>query len=517
MLLTKPKMATAAGMTAVICFAIPLLARDERSERTELKAGQKAAEQAATVSAPQPTAQPSPTAPAAASAQASGRVRVGPNVHVSKALSDHAHWEVILAEGLGREGDLFAASMAFSPKDLEKAKPNSESGAVVAYASRDGGKTWAPVLDSNREFMPGPGQSFLRRFFQDPALACGPNGEVYFACNELSSYKSKVDAGEGRSIEVAQQKQWLRIVRSSDGGRTWQQAVNIGDFGQGFCERPFLTVDRTNGKYKGRIYCTTDDGLFVSNDGRSFRKVRSFARKPLGNPVVLADGTLAFAVGSIPMPRSWERRVREKHGLIGIRTSSDGGDSFSEEQFVATNRAADTPWLNISTPVMAAYPGQPGRLYVVWQDRLPSGRAGIRFAASADKGATFSKPVWLSEQPQEGAGYDAFVPSVAVNAAGAVAAAWYDTRALERGQAGWDVRLRASTDGGKTWAASVRVTEQTTLRGKKTLARADGVGHTAGLMADADGGFRCLWVDGRTGVAQVWTAAVHIDAANSRP
>ena len=117
----------------------------------------------------------------------------------------------------------------------------------------------------------------------------------------------------------------------------------------------------------------------------------------------------------------------------------------------------------------------------------------------------------LSEQSGE-RGYDAFQPSVVVNRAGTVAVTWYDTRAVERGRPGWDVRLRASTDGGKTWAPSVRVTERTTLPGKKTQARTDGVGHTAGLTAGAGNGFQCLWVDGRTGTAQAWAAAVRIDA-----
>jgi len=68
------------------------------------------------------------------------------------------------------------------------------------------------------------------------------------------------------------------------------------------------------------------------------------------------------------------------------------------------------------------------------------------------------------------------------------------------------VRLRASTDGGKTWAPSVPVTEQTTLGGRKVATHLDGIGHTAGLAADADGSFQCLWVDGRKGIAQAWTA-----------
>jgi hypothetical protein len=154
---------------------------------------------------------------------------------------------------------------------------------------------------------------------------------------------------------------------------------------------------------------------------------------------------------------------------------------------------------------MAADPARPRRLYVVWQDRL-----GVYFASSADKGATFSRPVLLSEQPEMG-GHDAFVPSVAVNAAGIVAVTWYDTWGLAPGQKGWDVRLRASGDGGKTWWPSVRVTEKSTLRGEKAQKSLIGVGDTAGLAADAGGAFRCLWVDGRTGVGQVWTASVRID------
>ena len=107
-------------------------------------------------------------------------------------------------------------------------------------------------------------------------------------------------------------------------------------------------------------------------------------------PWMLADGTLAVLRAPLPGPKT--------PGYLGVRTSRDGGDSFSEERVVAEYRVADTPYFGI--PAMAADPARPGRLYFVWQDELASGRAGIRFAASADKGATFSAPVWLSEQPE---------------------------------------------------------------------------------------------------------------------
>jgi hypothetical protein len=99
---------------------------------------------------------------------------------------------------------------------------------------------------------------------------------------------------------------------------------------------------------------------------------------------------------------------------------------------------------------------------------------------------------------------------VAINKDGVLAVTWYDTRGLSPGQTGWDVRLRASRDGGETWGPSVRVTEVSTQTSRKTRKTLGGVGHTAGLAADAGGVFHCLWVDGRSGVGQVWTAAVTV-------
>jgi hypothetical protein len=403
---------------------------------------------------------------AAATTQELGAIRVGPNVHVSKDRSERVHFEVVLAEDLGRGGDLLAASM-YSP--IGKVSPDQ----VAVYASRDRGKTWAPVFEKG-EGSPGK--------FADPAFARGPDGATYFVYLHI-------ETRESRPIE---------IVRSGDGGRTWEPAAKIA----GWWDRPFLAVDRTNGKYRDRLYCQAEGRtlgrLLISTDGgRSFGKEQPYRGRGSCNPVVLADGTVAVLYN------------------LTVRTSSDGGNSYSEERVVAKeDGVADTPWWGI--PGMAADPARPCRLYVVWQDKLPSGRAGILFAASADKGATFSQPVLLSEQPDT-AGHHAFVPSLAVNAAGTVAVTWYDTRASAPGQLGWDVRLRASADGGKTWGPSVPVTEEATLL-KKTRTYQGQVGHTAGLAADADGGFHCLWVDGRTGVAQVWTATVRIDAAReSRP
>ena len=126
------------------------------------------------------------------------------------------------------------------------------------------------------------------------------------------------------------------------------------------------------------------------------------------------------------------------------------------------------------------------------------------------KGATWSQPVTISDDAgaqgdEKAARRYAFLPSVAVNRMGVVAVSWYDAT-LRGGTLRRNVRLRASLDGGSTWLASVRVTEVESLSEPGT--DESWLGDTAGLAADASGAFHPLWVDNRTGVRQVFTAAV---------
>ena len=69
----------------------------------------------------------------------------------------------------------------------------------------------------------------------------------------------------------------------------------------------------------------------------------------------------------------------------------------------------------------------------------------------------------------------------------------------------WNPLLRASLDGGSTWLPSVRVTDEASSAAEDTW-----VGDTTGLAADIAGVFHPLWIDNRTGVTQVFTAAVLI-------
>ena len=122
------------------------------------------------------------------------------------------------------------------------------------------------------------------------------------------------------------------------------------------------------------------------------------------------------------------------------------------------------------------------------------------------------------------------MPSVAVNKDGVVGVSWYDRR-HSTNDADYEVRFAASFDGGQTFTNSVLVSEKPNVFDKgeswslKGLALLDKTsaarlivvrdeyvasGDTADLIADPAGIFHSVWIDNRTGVRQVWTAAIAV-------
>jgi hypothetical protein len=427
-------------------------------------------------------------------AEHGAQITVGPNVQVSKPRAKIPHAEVTLAAHPSNPERLLAGSIIEQPGDGDS---------VLAYSSCDGGKTWELALEK-KAAKGGPN-------FLDPAGAFGPDGSTYLA-----------------AICVNRAKQYLEIVSSRDGGKTWEAPIIKTER---LTDRPFLAVDCTDSRFRGRVYCNCvlqleatptskwEPAVFTSRDGgKTFdppkylvvKNGRSNAR--MGPSVVLSDGTLV-----VP----YTVRTDEKAFGIRLRRSTTGGESFLDEQallvrdFLGEN--TNVPYIPMLAvdPVSKAFTDH---LYLVWAEKTPAGMQ-VMLTLSKDKGVTWSKPALLSEQPEpkegaEGKSYHALLPSVAVNGAGVVGVSWYDTRDSREGKPNCNVRFRASLDGGATWLPSVRVTDAASnfsLNDKNGgVEGKNWVGHTAGLTADAAGEFHPLWVDNRTGVKQVFTARVAV-------
>jgi hypothetical protein len=425
------------------------------------------------------------------------QITVGPNIHVSAARAKINHTEVTLAADPNNPKRILAGAMYY-PEDAVGSK-------VVGYASFDGGKTWQLSFERLGE----PKHTGL-----DPATTFGPDGTAYFADlsvqfpeKEPETPEQEAKAPKFGDADVG----YLHIARSPDGGKTWLPTTKLNRW----IDRPWITVNGSNGKYRGRLYCVGSIGqplLYTSDDkGQTFSPPLTWSVKPgyrsfgIGPPVVLSDGTLIALydgyLGSF---------VKNGAPYLAVRHSTDGKSFAGEESVIGDWKVANNPQLCL--PAMAADPGSRkyrDRLYVVWAEEQESGLR-VLFSCSKDRGTSWSKPVPLSEQPEAKAGektYEALIPAVAVNKAGVVAVFWYDRRNLPPDGNGWNVRLRASLDGGETWLPSVQVNEVTSA--KAGLAS---LGHTLGLTADANGAFHPLWIDNRTGIRQVWTATVTVQA-----
>ena len=467
----------------------------------------------------------------------SSQIAIGPNVQVSKARADQPHQEVILAADPTNSRHLLAGSIVCYPPD--------ETYKVIVYESLDGGVTWTISLEPARS-TPDLGD------MSDPTVAFGPEGEAYFGCNKNlpnKFYQTSTD-----------------IVYSRRSGQPWSSPITIASGLQ--MDRPYLTVDQTRGKFRGRVYCNnatlfdalpgtgntlTATGLYTSlNRGATFT-LPTIRNLQVGssqvdvhpnNSVVLSDGIVVVPyhltmrdrpkVDNLNSPNAWLYVIRSLDGGTSIKRIPPREDEPKSGEHIV-RRQYVTPFHNTTSNIHTYHSGIPclavdasplaskDRLYIVWDDDRENGFRTM-FSSSQDKGFTWSAPIQIDDIPRPDGNksrVEAFMPEVAVNSSGVIGVSWYDTRDVPAGQEGWNLRFTASLDGGKTWLPSRRVSDTSTLFTQATQRRTphkerrppEGawyVGDTAGLAADTNGIFHPLWIDNRTGIRQVWTATVTV-------
>lgn len=456
-------------------------------------------------------------------------ITVEPNVRVSRAHSDRAHYEIHMAADPTDAARLLGGTMVWDDQEGIYG--------VVAYGSSDGGRSWEPVFELHRS-----------GYVNDPAVAFGPDGTAYLAA-------FGADIGERTE---------MYLQRSSDGGVSW-----TGNAGVALMDREFITVDRTGGDFHGRVYLngtrgarsldggTGASGLTVvhsSDGGVTFAPPVTLVTEGehyvlgMGNGVVLSDGTLVILYGERQDRDAIDPREpipTQANASLKVVTSHDGGVTFETAALVHDWYMRFGAGSTGMTPSLGAdLSGGPfaDRLYAAWTD-FRSGRGEILLSFSSDGGKTWSDATAVNDDRANnpGPGPDDFLPVVAVNKDGVVGVSWYDRRD-NPDNLGWWVRFAASVDGGETFLPSVRVSEapfdfqhsdglvfmgSTTgggnpnhfLRGGRIHA---GVvlhhfnnkgGDTAGMAADASGAFHPFWIDNRTGKPQAWTAVVRVDGS----
>ena len=469
------------------------------------------------------------------SSVADAQITVGPNVHVSRARTDVTHVEVLMAAHPNNPQKLLGCTIIGPTSDNR-----SQTG---VYGSFDGGASWSPVITYTDQMQS-----------MDPACTYGINDRAYFAT-----------LSRNKDLTLR-----LNAYYSEDAGKTWQESIIPAGVKYNV-DREYVTVDTSrSSKYRGRVYvhgfllrgyglnnATSMGGfrLYRSLDGGKTFELpidRLLADRTtvlhVGNGVVLSDGMFVALFAQLTLdkrndgyPNSDPAPASRPSGAIRIITSSDGGDSLNQEVQVSDiygdwgRESSTIPSLSADTYSDVFR----DRLYAVWADGRFGGRTQIVLSYSVDKGKTWSRPRLVSDDRAPVHGNlqrPTALPVVAVNKDGVVGVLWTDRRESSN-DSDYHVRFAASMDGGETFTPSVRVSEKPNIFDEPNFGVIKGVsqaskdgpshlilvrekwlrgGDTAGLTADANGTFHPLWIDNRTGIAQVWTAPIVVKGIVAR-
>lgn len=471
--------------------------------------------------------------PVAAQAARSGIERLGAR-QVSVDHEARPHVESHIAVNPQDAQHILATSMVVVQGEIR----------AYPYASFDGGRNW----------MRG-------QFIGDSGMTVGAaDPVVYIARDGVSLFSTLADVdGVRRSI----------IARSTDGGRTWRRTTVLP-----YADRQWLASDPGRGLFGGRTYFTgtgvysTREGsrgvtpfLARSDDGGQSFPLRSVAGDdrnganpgaPLNavplEPLVTPAGLLLLTLQGSVDDQQAERFRRDSLNAwtIGVAVSDDGGESFGPARYAPKPRLSVTgsprrrfrghSAVGYVRPAMDLTRGRyRNRIYFVASDYDPAlDRYVARVWRTGDFGETWATSV-ASDAPRG----DVANPAIAVSRDGVVAVIWNDRRDDPAGRC-WRLYAAVSTDGGEHFHTAQRLSDAPTCAshpanwetfgtafnsdqsgtylahfqtGASIPARFPMGGDTQGLTADAEGVFHAAWINGETGVMQLWHTRFKADPA----
>lgn len=359
------------------------------------------------------------------------------------------------------------------------------------------GLPWPPADATPRALDLGPDRALSASFDEwEPAVAADRFGHVYWmttryggppACGDCPEhylvYRRSSDAGKtfGPARMLCrcpgfggQNDPVLAVDRSGRVFATWINDFHVAfsrsdDFGRTWIRyRPLDQPPRWSDKPWLGISADGED-VYVSYNGypagRPYTVASHDAGQTFGDPVpmatggrywfasgvtVLPDGTAL--TGQTAYPQNYQGAVR-----IFVTRSTDGGATWER---VLLETAAEGPRCppgfgcgrGFFGPQIAMASDAQGVAYVLYNAGLRTqAPARLLFRRSEDGGRTWSAPVVIAPAP----GTDHQFPMLAAGGPGDVRAAWFDDRTGR-----WNLFLRRSTDGGRTWGPQVRASRE---------------------------------------------------------
>ena len=352
-------------------------------------------------------------------------------------------------------------SIAISPADpdtiiaVSRARdPDTGRSTNFEYVSDDRGATWRTRAAKHPE----------GRTQGDDAVAVATDGTVHHSYISFSGLRQERPERPTNGIFV---------TTSRDGGRRWADPVVVVDHLNSttpFEDKPYLTVDHSPGSpHRDRVHLAwtrfdvygsdhPDDRshIFISHsldDGRSFTAPLRVSDR--GGDALDSDGTLEGAVPAVGLEGEVYLVWGGPSGLVFDR-SDDGGWTWGTDRVIQ-----ETPggW-DIDVDGLGRHNGMPvtgvdhsdsparGTLFVNWIDER-HGDPDVFVMASSDGGESWSAPVRVNDDPVGNGAAQMFTWMAVDPADGSVNVVFYDRRGLDGTLTG--VTLARSINGGRTF------------------------------------------------------------------
>jgi hypothetical protein len=316
---------------------------------------------------------------------------------------------------------------------------------VHASFSQDAGHTWQLAENVDPKNYRVSGDVSVAFDNQGHAFVC------YIAFDKLGSFNYWARGATRNGIFVR---------RSLDGGKTWEAehvpvAEQTSSPGIPFEDKPYIVADNTKGKYAGNLYIgwtrwrLTDSQMVLSrstDDGKTWSLPIEIDAHP-GLP--RDDNGAAEGFAGVVGPDGKLYAIWSQDDDIMFTTSRDGGKTFSHARpaihTASIMYAIDTLERANGFPQIAIDP-KSKRLYITWSD-YRNGDLDVFLATSDDGGKHWAAPVRVNDDPVHN-GVEQFFQWLAVDPVdGSINVVFYDRRRdpLGRKQI---VVLSRSTDGG---------------------------------------------------------------------